>query len=289
MLQGKILLETCRALSDAALLAELRSSAVSERLEVIKTLARLAELNRRDLAREIGHSSLFLFCVKELGYCEATAYFRTQAAEACSKYPKILDLIGSGEITLTNAAVLSKHLTADNVESLLEAAKGKSRRQLEAILTGMDHSMPDLELYEHRFVFGEEAEAKLIRAKEVLSHKFPKGDLESILAFALDVVLEKMDPVRRRPAAGASPAPRAAEKETRRVPEWVRRIVRQRDHDRCSFVSSEGVRCEERRLVQFDHIKPWSLGGKSDDPKNIRQLCGAHNRWLARKMGLGRA
>ena len=137
---------------------------------------------------------------------------------------------------------------------------------------------------EHRFTVSDAAEAKLARARELLSHKFPMGDLESIFDAALDALLDKVDPERRKSRTRPDGQPRATEDETRRIPEWVKRKARERDGDRCAYVSAEGVRCGSRRFLQFDHIKPWSLGGRSDAPENIRQLCANHNRWLATQL-----
>ena len=133
---------------------------------------------------------------------------------------------------------------------------------------------------EHQFTFSDAAEAKLARVRVLLAHKYPFGDLESIFEAALDSLLDAVDPARRLPRA--TPPPRDPSEQTRRIPEWVKRKVRERDEDRCAFISAEGHRCGERRFLQFDHIVPWSLGGRSDDPKNVRQLCGAHNRWAWR-------
>lgn len=130
---------------------------------------------------------------------------------------------------------------------------------------------------EHVFSLDDAVEAKLTRARELLAHKFPKGDLESIFEAALDSLLDAVDPARRKGRPGADPRP--IEEQTRRIPEWVKRTVRRRDEERCVFVSRDGVRCGERRFLQFDHVVPWSLGGRSDDADNIRLLCGSHNRW----------
>jgi hypothetical protein len=133
---------------------------------------------------------------------------------------------------------------------------------------------------EHQFTFDDGAEAKLKRVRELLAHKFPMGELETIFEAALDSLLDAVDPARRSARPDARPRPYA--EQTRRFPDWVKRKARERDGDQCAFVSREGVRCGERRFLQFDHIVPWSLGGRSDDPGNVRQLCASHNRWAWR-------
>jgi len=36
--------------------------------------------------------------------------------------------------------------------------------------------------------------------------------------------------------------------------------------------------------LEYDHIRPLSLGGRSDDPANVRLLCRAHNALEARRI-----
>jgi hypothetical protein len=79
-------------------------------------------------------------------------------------------------------------------------------------------------------------------------------------------------------------APRGSDPHARRIPRWVKVQVAFRDAKRCSFVSPNGTRCEATSGLQFDHIKPWALGGSSNDPSNIRLLCAAHNRHEAEKV-----
>ena len=140
-----------------------------------------------------------------------------------------------------------------------------------------------------RFSFtGDEALLrKLERAREVLWHKYPAGKLEDIFEEALDLLLDRKDPERRlrkksvlkRPDTSASTTA-----ETRRIPQWVKDEVFNRDQGRCAFTAPDGTRCQERSGLEFDHIVPWALGGRSHDPGNIRLLCRSHNQIRARRM-----
>jgi CRISPR/Cas system Type II protein with McrA/HNH and RuvC-like nuclease domain len=47
-------------------------------------------------------------------------------------------------------------------------------------------------------------------------------------------------------------------------------------------VSDEGHRCEERSGLEFDHIKPFAIGGDSS-ASNVRLLCSTHNQYEAER------
>src|SRR5688500_9870645 len=70
----------------------------------------LAEMDRRDLARELGYASLFEYCTKELGYSEPSAYHRIRAARAIKKKPELLALLRIGELHLEAIVLLHPHL-----------------------------------------------------------------------------------------------------------------------------------------------------------------------------------
>jgi hypothetical protein len=140
-----------------------------------------------------------------------------------------------------------------------------------------------------RFSFtGDEALLrKLERAQAVLWHKHPAGKLEDIFAEALDFLLAKKDPelrLDRKKRLRRKPPPAAADIESRRIPQWVKDEVWARDGGRCAFTAADGNRCPEREGLEFDHIMPWALGGRSFDPRNIRLLCRGHNQDRARRM-----
>ncbi len=58
---------------------------------------------------------------------------------------------------------------------------------------------------------------------------------------------------------------------TRHIPQWVKIAVATRDGGKCRW-------CGSAHDLQYDHIVPYSLGGKSDDVENIQLLCGRCNR-----------
>jgi 5-methylcytosine-specific restriction endonuclease McrA len=60
----------------------------------------------------------------------------------------------------------------------------------------------------------------------------------------------------------------------------VAREVYARDGERCTFVSDDGLRCEETGFLELDHVTPKARGG-TEDAGNLRVRCRAHNQHYA--------
>jgi hypothetical protein len=121
-------------LSDAELVAEVRSLASRERDATAHLIAHLAELDARRLYLGAGFPSLFAYCVEVLGLSEAETYNRIEAARAARRFPLILDRLAEGSLSITTVRLLASYLRADNHQELLAAASGKSRRAVEELL-----------------------------------------------------------------------------------------------------------------------------------------------------------
>jgi 5-methylcytosine-specific restriction endonuclease McrA len=72
------------------------------------------------------------------------------------------------------------------------------------------------------------------------------------------------------------------EPRSRHIPADVADEVFVRDGGRCAYVGRRGVRCHSRHGLQIDHIHPFATGG-SNNLSNLRLLCAAHNRRIARR------
>src|SRR6266849_551867 len=108
-------LTTAAALSDQDLLASLSALAGREREASVELVAHLAALDARPsvyLAQ--GFGSLHTYCTQALRLSEDAASNRIGAARACGRFPVILDLLASGEMTLTSVRLLGRHLTPEN-------------------------------------------------------------------------------------------------------------------------------------------------------------------------------
>jgi 5-methylcytosine-specific restriction endonuclease McrA len=129
-------------LSDRDLLAMVHQLADDERLATARLIASLAELDARRLYLGQGCSSLFTYCTKVLHFSEHAAYLRIEAARAARKYPVLLERLNTGEITLTAISLLAPHLTPNNYQHLVEAARYTSKRDIERLVVTLRPQAP---------------------------------------------------------------------------------------------------------------------------------------------------
>jgi 5-methylcytosine-specific restriction endonuclease McrA len=130
-------------LSDAALLAETARAVGVERRSTSDLLALLAELDTRRLYLGQGYPSLFAYCTQALHLSEPSAYTRITAARAARRFPVILTLLTAGDVTLTTVTLLAAHLTDENYDALLAAARHRSKRDIERLVASID-PQPDV-------------------------------------------------------------------------------------------------------------------------------------------------
>jgi 5-methylcytosine-specific restriction endonuclease McrA len=124
---------------------------------------------------------------------------------------------------------------------------------------------------------------KLGRLQALMLSSVPDGGLATIVEAAVTEKLERLEA--RRFANTRKPRKTLAESDTaasslRHIPAAVRRIVRQRDGDRCRYVDAQGRRCTARERLEFHHRHPYGYGGNRA-PDNIKLLCHAHNAYVA--------
>lgn len=294
-----------RRLSDRELLVSTQRAAQDERQAAAALLALLGELDDRRLYLGEGCSSLFTYCTQVLHLSEYAAYHRIEVARLARQFPIVLELVASGDLTLTNAALLRAHLTIDNHRALLAAARHKSKREVEhqiACLAPRPDSPPVVrrfvetraaaktsrharavvaatasDRYLLRVTISADAHAKLRKAQDLLRHSVPNGDPSAIIDRALTLLVEQLE--RAKTARASRPRqrrpPRSRKVPSRYIPADVRRTVWQRDRGQCAFVGAQG-RCRETGRLEFHHIVPFSDGGATD-VANLSLRCQAHN------------
>jgi len=121
---------------------------------------------------------------------------------------------------------------------------------------------------------------KLRQAQALLSHALPSGDVAEVLDRALDALISQLE--KRKFGATDRPVRAHGSKSLRYIPAHVRRAVRARDGDQCTYRDEHGKRCNERKFLEFDHIETVSRGGAATF-SNLRLRCRAHNQYEAER------
>jgi hypothetical protein len=138
--------------------------------------------------------------------------------------------------------------------------------------------------YKVQLTASQQLHDKLRQAQDLMRHEVPDGDLGRVLERALDLLIAQR--MKRRFGKTSKPrAPRdqpVAKQGSRHIPHAVRRPVLSRDGARCSFVSADGKRCEQRGWLELHHEQPFGRGGPAT-LSNVRVLCQAHNQLLAER------
>src|SRR5262245_56990224 len=116
-------LRVFESLTDTQLLEEVHSLVARHRDITAALIAALAEVDSRRLYLAEGFSSLVSYCTDHLHLSEHEAYSRMESARIARRFPLVLDMLASGELTMTTVNLLGDHLTEENHLALLQAAR----------------------------------------------------------------------------------------------------------------------------------------------------------------------
>jgi 5-methylcytosine-specific restriction endonuclease McrA len=304
-----------RKLTSPELLKQTEALVREEREIGIAILHRLREISRRRLHCQAGFSSLFTYCVQQLKYPEANAYRLIQAMRAVEDFPEIETKIQEGELSISAVSQVQSFcnsqqkenvvtVTPEQKKKLFAAVEGKTRKESDQALASLfpQNPLPKKKDKENplnatetqiTFVANTELMAKLKQIRELLvgGAFLAYPELFSKMA---ELSLKRLDPVKRSntvPAADSSPQPQQVTPEatkeplkttpSRYIPAAVRRAAWTRAGGQCCFVSkTTGKRCTERANLEFEHKKPFALGG-DNSIENIEISCRGHNLYAA--------
>src|SRR6267378_4405943 len=104
----------CYSLSqvdDHVLLRDLATLVSQDRATTAAMLAHLAEVEERKLYARAAYSSMFLYCVRELGMSEDAALKRIGVARIARQFPAIFPALADGRLNMTAVLLLANHLT----------------------------------------------------------------------------------------------------------------------------------------------------------------------------------
>jgi hypothetical protein len=121
-------------LSDREILSRTLDISRSERRLTLQVLLHLNEIERRRLHLKQGYSSLFDYCVSALGYSESAAVRRVRAARCVWRFPEVYALLAANELSVCALSRVARVLSADNSHALLARVRGRSLREVDAIV-----------------------------------------------------------------------------------------------------------------------------------------------------------
>jgi hypothetical protein len=250
-----------------------------ERALLHVVLEHIKEIDRRKLYLEMAYPRLFEYLTQEIGYSNASAQRRIDAARFMQEVPELSQKIHDGKITLSQIGELKKAVQYAEKESGLRlsalrkqdlVAKMESRTQIETqilLAQELDLSALDFEKYKYQkdesvrveLTFSKKQMSKLKTCQEELTHTLlKKGRTPNALT---DVIEQLMDYL-------------------------LRNLSRKKSKDLevqgakcCQFKDFQtGKLCGSRFALECDHIHPkWDGGGNEDS--NLRWLCSAHNKF----------
>jgi 5-methylcytosine-specific restriction endonuclease McrA len=106
----------------------------SERRTIVDQLLCLAEVERRDVHREMGHSSMFAFCTERLKMPKSSAYRRSAAARLIVQFPIALEYLRDGRLSVRTLVELRDVLNDENHRVLFDRAAGKTQDQVRELV-----------------------------------------------------------------------------------------------------------------------------------------------------------
>lgn len=260
-------------LTDKSLLSEIKNLVAQERGQTLKLLHHLKEVDLRKLYADLKCSSLFDYCTRELGYSEGSAQRRIVACRMLRDLPEIEAKIESGKLTLSNLSQVNSMFKDRNVQKkMLPEIEGISKKACEKKLFELS-GLKRLETESKKRLSHDKVQVAIILNDETITlmeevKALLNGQQSSdeLLQFAFRAAKEKILKEKfKQTASKTSPPP---VKVGRYIQAYVKREIYRRDQ-KCTC-------CGSQRNLNFDHIKPFSLGGTSGI-ENIRLLCESCN------------
>ena len=267
-------------MKDQQLIEKTKLCAEKTQLYTLKLMKYLNEIEERRLYSDLGFSTLFKFVVQELGFSESEA----SAARAIKVVPKAIEKLEKNEMTLTNLSMISGVLTGlgneatqmahqkflENPDELVELVCGKTQGETQTLVDEIKGESPKEKTKKKKQANGT-LRISATLSKEAASHielLRQKQNLNSELDI-IEYALKETVKAWQKKQQNLGTRSESAKSEGRRLSAKLKRQIREKSGHQCE-------KCGTQRNLQYDHIKPLSVGGKSTI-ENLRLLCQSCN------------
>jgi hypothetical protein len=261
---------------DHELHVKMKNLALKERELLYEVLLHIAEVDKRKLYLSMAFPSLWKYLLS-LGYSEESAQRRIQGARLLQRAPEVAESMEKGSINLSQACELQtalKHTQSSyHLPKLIKDIENKSKHETKVILAQalelpiqtVEKQKPQAdESIRVEMTFTKEQWERLQKVKQLHAHALEDQSLASVIDHLAAQALKKS----HKSTASA-------------------KVILNRDKF-CQFLDPVTQRqCKSTHFLQVDHIQPKWAGG-SDDPSNLRILCGQHNRFRYQQQALAR-
>ena len=258
-----------QALHDRALAISLEYKRVEFQLIEV-----LQDIEREKIYKYLECASVFKYAVDILGLPESVAYAFITVARKAKQVAALHKTLFEQSLTVHKISRMVSVLNDKNADELIQFAQTHSSRELDAEVARLNPKAGSVGrvrvISENRatvnVTISKETLAKLKRAQAVSGL-----DLAETLDAALDVFLQKKDPLKK---LARKPVTQTFGRS--KITAAQKHLVNHRDQRRCTYIDARGKRCENERFLHIHHLKPVSEGG-SNHPDNLKTLCGPHH------------
>src|SRR5690349_20562213 len=206
------------SVSDVELVAGLKALVRQERGLSAAMLEQLGEVDARKLYLPAACSSMVGWCVGVLGMAEQVAFKRIRAARVARRFPVVLEAVAGGRLNLSAVVLIAPVLSEENAAEVVAEVSGMSQAEIAVVLArrsprpdaptrcervAEQGALVDLnpaapspplapppkakvvplapERFKLEVTLSGAAKAKLERARALMRHKLPSGDLAQVI------------------------------------------------------------------------------------------------------------
>jgi|GEM_PF-2015260 len=303
-------------MDNSTLLGQVKILVGKEKAIICEVIESLREIEIRKLHLEGGYPSMFAFATDYLGYSEAEAHIRIQAARLSQSIPDLPSMIQTGTLSLSVAAAAQSTFRKENIRrkekcqtsltvqekrQLIEEVSGLSRRKAEDVFSSK------FLLPKNKIIHIEASEELLKKIKQLMdfmAHQNFERSHSRMLEILVDLELarwtKKLGGGAKRktskpqlPLAGETSVGNGSleqscleqnsleqsSERSRYISNSTRRLVWAKSNGKCGYQNPEtGQQCRSTHGLQLDHKTAFSSGG-SNKEENLTLLCSAHNLW----------
>lgn len=161
-------------MDNPTLLGQVKLLVGKEKAIISEVIESLREIETRKLHLEGGYPSMFAFATDFLGYSEAEAHIRIQAARLSQSIPELPAMIQAGTLSLSVAAAAQSTFRKENIrrkEKCQASLSAQEKRQLIEDVSGLSRR----------------------KAEDIISSKFCQPKQKTIQIEASEALLEKIN------------------------------------------------------------------------------------------------